>query len=172
MVRRFCNSVNHENGADRFATSAGFDGWLVSEGRHPTHPTPTDLATIIEFREGLHDITVANGERLSAPGAWEVVAEAVSAIVFVAAAADHGIRLIPEAPSPTGVFLGELALICMRAESDGSLTRLKSCINCEWTVYDSSKNRGSRWCSMGACGGRHNARTYRRRQREGIDNPR
>ena len=68
------------------------------------------------------------------------------------------------ARSATNAFLGELALIAMRAHHDGTLQRLKSCTNCEWTIYDSSKNQSGRWCSMNVCGARHNARTYRQRR--------
>ena len=52
-----------------------------------------------------------------------------------------------------------------RSARDGTWARLKACRHCHWVVFDPSKNRSSRWCSMTACGGRHNAREYRRRQR-------
>ena len=75
------------------------------------------------------------------------------------------LRLLPAAPSRTATFLGELALICQQAADDGTLRRLKSCIHCQWTIYDASKNQSGRWCSMAICGSRHNARTYRQRHR-------
>jgi predicted RNA-binding Zn ribbon-like protein len=70
---------------------------------------------------------------------------------------------------PTGpaldVTLGHIVSIVIDSRRDGSWTRLKACRHCQWVVFDPSKNRSSRWCSMNACGGRHNAREYRRRQR-------
>lgn len=166
LVRRFCNSVNHENGADRFSTSHGFDAWLASEGRGPTAPTTAELATIVDFREALHDITMANQQRRGAPAAWKAISNTLAATKFTAQAADEGLRLVAVAKSMTEAFLGDLALICMAAGRDGRLIRLKSCAHCEWTIYDHSKNRSGRWCSMTACGGRHNARTYRQRKRQ------
>jgi predicted RNA-binding Zn ribbon-like protein len=46
----------------------------------------------------------------------------------------------------------------------GMWPRLKACAHCGWVVFDGSKNRSARWCSMSACGGRENARSYRRRR--------
>jgi len=66
----------------------------------------------------------------------------------------------------TGVdgLLAHLGLTVAGAVADGSWPRLKACQHCHWVVFDPSKNRSSRWCSMSACGGRHNAKEYRRRQ--------
>jgi len=166
LLRRFCNSINHENGADRFSTGDGFDAWLESEGHHPTHPGTPDLETIIAFRGALHDITVANQRRRPSPAGWERMAHTLDGTRFSARSDADSLVLVPVSGSPTDMFLGGLALICIRARHDGTFGRLKSCSNCEWTIYDNSKNQSARWCSMTACGGRHNARAYRRRRRE------
>lgn len=165
LVRRFCNSINHENGADRFETSDGFDAWLVSEGRNPTRPTANDLAAIVAFRDALHTLTVAHQQHRPSPEAWDAIAVTLTDTVFVARAAGEGLELAATSPSPTAAFLGELALTCMHALRDDALRRLKSCAHCEWTIYDHSKNQSGRWCAMTACGGRHNARSYRQRRR-------
>ena len=68
------------------------------------------------------------------------------------------------AASGLDVFLARIGLTITAAVGDGTWPRLKACRNCHWVVYDPSKNRSSRWCSMSACGGAHNAREYRRRQ--------
>src|SRR5262245_45321886 len=60
LVRRFCNTINRENGADRFATAVGFDQWLRGEGRRRIRPSRGDLARVVGFRESLHAITCAN----------------------------------------------------------------------------------------------------------------
>lgn len=166
LVRRFCNSINRENGADRFATAAGFDQWLAREDRAPTHPDRHDLAKIVTFREALHAITVANNQGQFPAEAWAAIVEEVAGVTFRVRAGPDGLALVASSPSPTAAFLGDLALICERAHSDGTLRRLKSCVSCAWTVYDASKNRSSRWCSMNVCGGRHNARAYRQRQHD------
>jgi predicted RNA-binding Zn ribbon-like protein len=165
FVRRFCNSFVRESGADRFATAEAFDRWLRSEGRKATKPSAADLARTVAFREALHAITVANSQQQSPVGAWEEVADLIADVTFSVRAERDGFDLVPKARSATAALLGELALICRRAHDDGTLRRLKSCVNCEWTIYDASKNQSGRWCSMNVCGGRHNARTYRQRHR-------
>jgi predicted RNA-binding Zn ribbon-like protein len=163
LVRRFCNSLNRENGADRFATAAGFDRWLAAESISAARPSRADLERIRAVREALHDLTVANRDQQPASGAWRRIAAALSTASYVVRADPDQLTLVPTAGSATGAFLARLALICMRARDDGTFDRLKSCSHCEWTVYDNSKNRNGRWCMV--CGGRHNARTYRRRKR-------
>ena len=166
LVRRFCNSFVRESGAERFATGAGFDRWLRSEGRAATEPTVAELARVIAFRDAVHAITVANSQRELAIGAWADIADLIADVTFSLRARGDGLDLVAKSRSATAVFLGELALICRRAQDDGSLRRLKSCVHCEWTIYDASKNQSGRWCSMNVCGGRHNARTYRQRRRD------
>ncbi len=165
LVRRFCNSFVRENGADRFATAEGFDRWLRSEGRPATKPSVADLARIVAFREALHAITVANSHHESTIVGWAQLADPIADVTFSVRARRDGLDLVAKSRSATAAFLGELALICRRAQNDGTLRRLKSCVNCEWTIYDSSKNQSGRWCSMNVCGGRHNARAYRQRRR-------
>jgi predicted RNA-binding Zn ribbon-like protein len=48
----------------------------------------------------------------------------------------------------------------------GGWNRLKLCFSadCRWAFYDTSRNGGGRWCSMGACGNRNKTRAYRRRR--------
>jgi predicted RNA-binding Zn ribbon-like protein len=165
LVRRFCNTINRENGADRFATPDGFDEWLRSEGRRPTRPSRRDLVRIVAFREALHAITRANQEPRFTHAALADVADTVTDVGYRIRATPNGLQLMPEAPTPSAAFLGELALICKRADDDGTLRRLKSCANCQWTIYDASKNQSGRWCTMSICGTRHNARAYRKRHR-------
>ena len=168
LVRRFCNTINRENGADRFATPGGFDEWLLGEGRTPTRPSRHDLGRIVAFREALHAITRANQDRRVTYSELADVTDKVTDVGYRLRATPSGLELVPEAPTPSAVFLGELALICMRADDDGTLGRLKSCAHCQWTIYDASKNQSGRWCSMSICGTRHNARAYRQRHRAGT----
>ena len=156
-------SINRENGADRFATPDGFDQWLLSEGHPATGPDDDDLARVVAFREALHALTVANHQQQVTVDTWAALAAVLADVTFRIRADSAGLDLVAVSPSPAIAFLGDLALICRRAHDGGNLQRLKSCINCEWTIYDASKNQSGRWCSMNVCGGRHNARTYRQR---------
>jgi predicted RNA-binding Zn ribbon-like protein len=165
LLRHFCNTTNRENGADRFATAAEFDEWLRAEGRPPLRPNRHDLARIVEFREALHAMTRANHDGHIPSDMWADLANAVADVTYNIAATRDGLNLAPAAASRSAAFLGELALICKRAADDGTLRRLKSCVHCQWTIYDASKNQSGRWCSMTVCGTRHNARAYRQRHR-------
>jgi predicted RNA-binding Zn ribbon-like protein len=45
----------------------------------------------------------------------------------------------------------------------GKLGRVRLCggEDCRWAFYDESRNGSRQWCSMGVCGNRQKARTYR-----------
>jgi len=164
FVRRFCNSINRENGAERFITSAGLDRWLASEGAAPVHASRSALARVVAAREALHRLVVVNATGTGDPAAWDALAAAAGDVSFQVAVHDDELMLQPGG-SPVDVLIGRVVAAVLAARDDDSWARLKACRNCHWVVFDPSRNRSSRWCSMTACGGRHNAREYRRRQR-------
>ena len=59
--------------------------------------------------------------------------------------------------------------LVLNAAVDGSLTRLRTCQDCGWAFYDTSRNNRRRWCAMNpqsdgrGCGAAAKARDYRRR---------
>jgi predicted RNA-binding Zn ribbon-like protein len=163
FVRRFCNSTNHENGAERFDTPAALDRWLVEEGAAPVAADPSQLERLIDLRRALLRVVMLNSTGTHDAGAWRALHETVSDVEL--GIDRHGDRL-QLAPRGGGVEMlaGRLLLAVLDAQRAGSWPRLKSCLQCRWVVFDPSKNRSSRWCSMSACGGRHNARQYRRRR--------
>jgi predicted RNA-binding Zn ribbon-like protein len=163
LVRRFCNSINRENGAERFRTATALDRWLVSEGQPPVHASRAGLLRVIALRESLHRLAVGNASGVDDPGAWDSLADVAGDVSFRVVRDRDGIELQPTG-STVDALIGRLVAIVLASRSDGSWARLKACRNCHWIVFDPSKNRSSRWCSMTACGGRHNAREYRRRR--------
>jgi predicted RNA-binding Zn ribbon-like protein len=164
FVRRFCNSINRENGAERFATQDALDRWLVSEGAEPVRAAPSDLARVIRLREALHRLVVANSSGVDDPSAWHELVDVVEDVSFRPSRSPSAIELRPIGSS-LDRFVGRVVCAVIEATRTSSWSRLKACRNCHWVVFDPSKNRSSRWCSMAACGGRHNAREYRRRAR-------
>lgn len=164
LVRRFCNSINRENGAERFGTSAALDRWLASEGQVAVHASRAGLARMIALRESLHHLVVANATGIDDPGAWDALTATAGEISFRVARSLDAVELQPTGTA-VDILIGRLLATVLVARRDGSFARLKACRNCHWVVFDPSKNRSSRWCSMTACGGRHNAREYRRRIR-------
>jgi predicted RNA-binding Zn ribbon-like protein len=164
LVRRFCNSVNRENGAERFGTPAALDDWLASEGHDSVHASRAGLRRVIALRESLYRLVVANAAGTDDPDAWDALVAASAEVPFHLARAPDAVELQP-AGSAVDRLIGRLVATVVAARADGSWRRLKACRHCHWVVFDPSKNRSSRWCSMTACGGRHNAREYRRRLR-------
>ena len=164
FVRRFCNSINRENGAERFATSAALDRWLASEGEVPVGASRAGMTRVIQLRESLHRLVVANADGSDDPAAWDSLAVVAGDVSFRVMRDRDAVTLQPTG-SALDTMIGRIVAIVLASRGDGSWARLKACRNCHWVVFDPSKNRSSRWCSMAACGGRHNAREYRRRQR-------
>lgn len=163
LVRRFCNTTNRENGADRFAEPGGLAAWLAAE-RLPAVPAdPAGLARVVAFREHLHGFAAAHTS--GRPHDSAGLAQLLATVPFVATAAADGLHLEVTAADPVGRLLGGLALAVVDAQHRGTWPRLKACAHCGWVVYDGSRNRSARWCSMTACGGREHARAYRARRR-------
>ena len=168
FVRRFANSVNRENGAERFSSSARLDAWLHDEGRPGVRAAADELERVLAVREVLHDLVVANALGESATPAWTALEQLLRPAELGLRADAAGLMVSVRSAGVDGL-LGRLGLIVADAVAAGTWPRLKACQHCHWVVYDPSKNRSSRWCSMSACGGRHNAREYRRRQAEATD---
>jgi predicted RNA-binding Zn ribbon-like protein len=164
LVRRFCNTANRENGADRLAEPDGLASWLRAEGLPPLPTTDVDARRIITFREHLHGLTRAHATGEPPEPDLRGLTDLLARVCFTAAAGVDGLHLEPHASDGQDRFLGRLALAVVDAQYRGTWPRLKACLQCGWVVYDSSKNRSGRWCSMTACGGREHARTYRRRR--------
>lgn len=168
LLRRFCNTVNRENGADRLDYAEDLDAWLLTEHEKPVSATRSELQKLRTFRERLFVTLLGAARSADGPSAIDVaaVAEALETVKAHVAASGATLRLSGAAKSPAALLLTRLALILVRAQEGGRWLRLKPCAQCEWVIYDTSKNSSARWCSMSACGGRENARAYRRRQRE------
>jgi len=158
FVRRFCNSVNRENGAERFCAASELDTWLRAEGAEPVAASPAALDRIVAVRDAIRAVIVDGA------GTAPLLATCAG-VRFEPFVANHVLQLAP-AGTPIERLVGRLLLAIISASGDGSWRRLKACQHCQWIVFDPSKNASSRWCSMSACGGRHNARQYRLRRAE------
>ena len=160
LVRRFCNTTNRENGADRFAEPDGFAGWLAG-------PFPSaDRIRVVAFREHLHAYAVAH--TTGASPTTDGLSELLATVPFTVTAGAAGLRMECTAVGAVDRLLGTLSLAVLDAQHRGTWPRLKACARCGWVVYDGSKNRSARWCSMTVCDGREHARTYRRRHPAGA----
>jgi len=161
-VRRFCNTVNRENGADAWRSRSELDAWLAREGYRVRRSRAADLRRVKAVRDAIWE-SVRSGTR-------EPIAGVVPSVHVGCEATGGTIRLVAAGDTVEAVVT-ELVLDICEADRAGTFGRLKSCDHCRWVFYDTSKNRTGRWCSMQACGGREKAKAYRRRRSSGRRPP-
>ena len=154
-LRRFCNTVNRENGADAWRTPRELADWLAGEGYAAGDTVDREsLDRLVAFRDALwHGVRTSD---------FEAFAHEAGVVSVRVAAMTHGVALVT-AQAGVEAVVARLALTAVDAAAAGALGRLKSCDHCSWVFHDTSKNRSGRWCSMRACGGRNKARAYRLR---------
>ena len=172
-VRRFVNTVHHEQGEDEeeLRSAADLARCIEDEGHGRIDVKASDLRRAIEVREALRDVMGANnGEPLN-PEAVELLNKAAARAKVVAAFDDYASWRIEPASNGVDRVLGEMLATVFRSMSDGSWQRMKACGNpdCRWAFYDASKNRSGRWCEMASCGNRMKARAFRERTRKQHD---
>jgi predicted RNA-binding Zn ribbon-like protein len=166
FVRRFCNTANLESGADRLDDADDFDAWLRTQGHAAITATTAERALLTEVRELLRDATVAHRDGVPDNEAIESVARRCAPVSFRFGPRGDGVPMRAEAPPGTAEHLvAQLLLGVADAVAEGTWNRLTACSHCRWVVYDASKNRSVRWCSMSACGGRSKVRRHRERHR-------
>ncbi len=61
--------------------------------------------------------------------------------------------------------IGRLLSIVFTSQQDRTWSRLKACAECQWALYDHTKNRSAAWCDPAKCGARARSRRYRERRR-------
>jgi hypothetical protein len=157
LLRRFCNTVNLENGADRFATAHSVDAWLAELSRPPLRCSPRERRLLVEVRDGLRAL-------LGPPSESGALVPALADVGFVVAADPTGVVAIRARRSGPHSLIAEVIDALLTAQRTGTWQRLKMCGHCHWMFYDRSKNAGGRWCTMQACGSRLKAKAYRSRQ--------
>jgi predicted RNA-binding Zn ribbon-like protein len=164
LVESFLNSVDVESAQDDLETLPRFRRWLRDHHRSAAAEAASeadltlarDLRT--ELRAGL--TCGSNGRDL----------DRLANGIGLAARFDGAGRasLVPAETGVRGV-LGEVLAAIVRAEHDGTWSRLKICSSaeCRYVYYDRSKNGSRRWCSMRVCGNRSKTRAYRERTSAG-----
>ena len=128
----------------------------------------------LELRAALRTMA----ERLAA-GRDDVPAASLDAINAVLAGARTGRRVVRtrdgyairaepafETPDQLLTPIAESAAALLTADDR---TRVRACQNeaCVLVFYDTTKNKGRRWCSMAACGNRAKVAAHYRRSRDG-----
>lgn len=168
LIRRFCNTRNHESGADRFETIEGLCRWFDEQqlSSRDDAPDESDRRRLVAVREHLRRHALAHHDG-TAGSSLAVPLDARISDVPISLDVDAGrLTVRPTAPDVAGRTIGWLALAMMEAQRTDRWRRFKACPSCEWVFYDRSKNQSGRWCSMNACGGRAKVAAFRERRRK------
>ena len=168
LIRRFCNTCNHESGADRFETIDGLHRWLDDEQLSigDGSPDESDRRRLVAVREHLRSHALAHHDA-RVDSSFAVPLDRWIVDVPIALDVDSGrLTVRPTAQDIAGRTTGMLVMAVMDAQRSDRWRRFKACPSCEWVFYDRSKNQSGRWCSMNACGGRAKVAAFRERQRE------
>jgi hypothetical protein len=125
LLRRFCNSTNPENGAERFRDADQLDEWLEGEGLGSVGTDRAGLARVIRFRRQVRALAVANCDGRHDAVALQSVVVGVGAGSLQFVAGGHGLALVGRGRG-VPALLAQLAAIIVIAQADGSWPRLKA----------------------------------------------
>lgn len=145
-VQLLVNSIDREHGRE------WLPDWLAERGL-----PASEFERAKTLREALRKLLYVNNVGGSAPEALAVLNDAARD-VSISVRDD---KVVLDGADP----ISEVVAISLMAMIDGSWLRLKVCRKCEWSFYDTSKNRAGSWCSMQLCGNRLKTRAYRARRR-------
>jgi predicted RNA-binding Zn ribbon-like protein len=166
-VRRFVNSWDAELEAEALSSPAGLSAWLEEAGfSKVAGASKADLARVIEAREALRELLLANntGDAPS-PAALERMNKAFAGrSLEIRFDREGSSSLVPRERGVDGA-LARIAAIVREAMLTGEWQRLKACPaeDCQWAFYDRSRNRSRTWCMMEVCGNRAKVRSFRER---------
>lgn len=169
VIRRFCNTCNLENGADRFGTVEGLERWLHDQDLSgEIAANESDRRRLVDVREHLRAHALAHHDAPHDP-AGSTPLDASLVDVPIALAVDDGrLTVRPTGGDVASRTIGVLALAVLESQRADVWRRFKACPACGWVFFDRSKNRSGRWCSMSACGGRAKVAAFRERRQEGA----
>jgi predicted RNA-binding Zn ribbon-like protein len=170
LLRSLVNTREVDTGEDELETPAQLHGWL-SEQSLLDDAASIDAAAhekVLEFREAVRALGMANGSAEVDPGAVATLNRLADEAVLSVRVDFRGEADLQASGEGIDHALGRLFSIMYTATVDGTFSRLKGCANdaCQWLFYDQSKNRSKKWCHMQACGNVINARAYRQRHRQ------
>ncbi|WP_085369346.1 CGNR zinc finger domain-containing protein [Leifsonia sp. NCR5] len=135
----FLNTYDVEDGVDAIDDAAGFAAWAEARGVEPG-----DTEEARRVRDALR--SVIDGDAASLPS-----------VELETTCGERSVGLTARTAAQAAVASSVILSI------QGRLERVKLCgaDDCRWAFYDKSRNGSRTWCSMGVCGNRQKARTYR-----------
>jgi predicted RNA-binding Zn ribbon-like protein len=138
----FLNTLDVEEGTDALDDPGRFGAWANTHGVAEGDPVEAK-----RVRDALR--SVLDGESASLPS-----------VELVTSCGDRTVGLTARTAAEAAVASSVILSI------QGKFERVKLCSaeDCRWAFYDHSRNGSRTWCSMGVCGNRQKARTYRAKQ--------
>lgn len=135
----FLNTYDVEDDVDAIDDAAGFAAWAEARGVEAG-----DAAETKRVRDALR--SVVDGEAADLPS-----------VELETICGERSVWLTARTAAQAAVASSLVLSI------QGKLERVKLCgaDDCRWAFYDKSRNGSRTWCSMGVCGNRQKARTYR-----------
>ena len=168
LVRDFVNTLDVLPGAEGIDTPASLARWLAGRRLVPSTPAldDEDLTRARRLREALRAFLRANADLPLTPEAVEAFDTATDSVRLRARADDAAwLELFPAETGGLDHAIGRLVATVFAAQQDGTWPRLKVCAECQWALYDHTKNHSAAWCGA-QCGARARSRRYRERHRE------
>ncbi len=186
LLTGFLNTIHLPDGMDALRWSCPAD-WLqdglTGDGRS-LHEGPStcevhgakrrDSEPLVMLREGLRVQLVRRDDARSDPEPRrnpEIVARADAVLrsvpLILSLGGETRVPTLQPASATSEVDqLATVAAAVIRAQLDGSLSRVKVCARawCRWAFFDTSRNRSRHWCSMAGCGNVEKNRAYRARR--------
>ena len=168
LVRDFVNTLDVLPDTDEIEDPASLASWLTDHRLVATPPAldDEDLARARSLREALRALLLANaGIPLPSEIAETFDDVAGSARLRVQVGEEGRLELLPAATDEMDHAIGRLLSIVFAAQENGTWPRLKACAECQWVLYDHTRNYSAAWCGS-QCGTRVRARRHRRRRRK------
>ena len=165
LVRDFVNTLDFLPGTDELDDPASLASWLIEHRLVGTLATLTDedLARARSLREALRALALANAGFPLPSESAEAFDDAVGSVRLRTRAAETGRgELRPAEAEGLEHAIGRLVATVFFAQQDGTWPRLKACAECQWVLYDHTKNHSAAWCGS-QCGGRVRACRHRKR---------
>jgi predicted RNA-binding Zn ribbon-like protein len=171
LIQDFVNSEIPEWGVDELRSPAQLRGWLRRREllRRSDGVDAQTLLLARGLRDVLRELALANTVGPPQADSRAQIEAGLALVPLRLGVADDGRpSVLPGSGGAEGA-LGQLLVIVLEAQRDGTWRRLKACRqeSCRWLFYDTSRNRSGSWCSMTICGNRTKTRRYRTR-REGA----
>jgi hypothetical protein len=166
LVRDFVNTLDILPGTERFGDPVSLALWLADRWLMPLSPnlTDRDLERAKKLREALRAFLLANAGLPLDPGAAMAFDDAAGPVRLRARADEEGwLELLPAEEEGLVHAIGRLVSIMFAAQQEGTWARLKVCAECNWALYDHTKNHSAAWCGA-QCGARVRSRRYRQRR--------